>query len=384
MSNSRATARRRQKRNNSPGNRFWIWGVALVAPILVVFVILYNQSSRSDASATDGALLAETPAPKVAATLTAAEHITTSLAPDAIIPTSRLVAGPADSCRRHPRFARQLGFNERAILTTSAPTIKGLALIQPAEATVQEQIFQDPSWTTAGYLGHMTFDPNGNVYLFPSPRVSLVENPPEEQNTLYRVDTDSAKMVPLLTISTDAPATASNPFGIMGTTYDCDTNSLYVSTVAGSTVAVELGKIVRIDLTTETIVAELQGIDPFGLSVFNQIEPRQTTEGISNTTAVTNENMTSMVKRLYFGAARTAEVYSILLNDQGDFVGQPTLEFALPNSALKPWRFAWDSNGDLIVRAMPFDYNLIATSERVEVPFRFRQDDEGLWQWIEE
>lgn len=356
--------------------------VAVALPVLLIALVIYSQRDRSSTTQPEEALPAATLGAHIATQVAAAA--TESPVPTAPIdPTMTWPLGAADYCRHHPRFARQLGFNERALLTTSAPSIKGLALIQPAEGNTAEQVYQDPSWDDAGYLGHMTFDPEGNVYVFPSPRVSLVDNPPEEQNTLYRVDTDSAQLSPVITLTADAPISEANPYGIMGTTYDCDTQSLYVATVAGSTATAEIGKIVRIELATATVAAELQGIDPFGLSVLN-MAGATATETISTTASVDQGAQSPVVKRLYFGAARTAEVYSILLDDQGDFVGQPTLELALPNGALKPWRIVWDSNGDMIVRAMPFDFNLMATSERIEVPFRFRRDTSGLWQFIEE
>lgn len=380
MSKARVKARRQQKQSVRNGDASssqptWIWLAVSGLLLLIVGSFFYLLTKPSAISSIDeethsGATVAVTPTGgdlAAATTSEATQNVATSAPTRPALPL-----GPADYCRRHPRFARQLGFNERAVLTTSSPTIKGLAMIQPAEAGNPEQVYQDPSWDDAGYLGHMTFDPTGNVYLFPSPRVSLIDNPPEEQNTLYRVDSDSGQMSPFLNLTANSPLSAANPFGIMGTTYDCDTSSLYVSTVAGSTATAEAGKIVRIDLASEAVVAELQGIDPFGLSVLNlAIEDPGRTESVVG-------------KRLYFGAARSAEVYSILLGDQGDFIGQPTLELALPNAALKPWRIVWDTNGDLIVRAMPFDFNLIATSERIEIPFRFRRDEAGLWQSVEE
>jgi hypothetical protein len=380
MSKARTKARHPKKPANlstkpRPARAPWI-GPLVIGVLLVLiglFFYVFSDRPRAVAPSTMSALTG-TAAQRETAPVTTTG--TTLLAESAAART--LPLGPADRCRRHPRFARQLGFNERAILTTSAPSVRGLAMIQPAEGNSPEQIYQDPTWDDAGYLGHMTFDPVGTVYVFPAPRVSLIENPPEQQNTLYRVDTDSAALTPFLMLTAASPPSAANPFGLMGTTYDCDTNSLYAATVAGSTAGAELGKIVRIDLTTAAIVAELQGIDPFGLTICNEPLSEADTVGADTVGADT------VGKRLYFGAARVAEVYSIVLNSAGDFVGQPTLEFALPDPSLKPWRLVWDTNGDLIVRAMPFDYNLIATSERVEVPFRFRRDDAGLWHFVQE
>lgn len=326
----------------------WLGAVVLVLVLVLAVAIFYALRGRTTAA--DSAPMAS----PVAARATSAPAVAS--------PTAAPPLGPADYCRKHPRFARALGFDERAYLTTSSSELKGLALIQPNPDNTVARVYQDPSWTTAGWLGHMTFDEQGNVYLFPTPRVSLVDNPPAAQNTLYRIDSDEAQMTPLITITMDfAPSTA-NPFGLLGTTYDCDTHSLYAATVAGSTASAEIGKIVRIDLATLAVVAELQGIDPFGLTVYN--EPTG--------------------KRLYFGAARSAEIYSIGLTPTGDFVGQPELELALPDRTLKPWRIGWENAGDLVVRATPFDFNLIATSEHIEVPFRFRRDAQGLWQLLAE
>ncbi|MEZ4615157.1 MAG: hypothetical protein R2867_06550 [Caldilineaceae bacterium] len=374
MSKARAQARRRQKQGQRTVPILWIWGIVIVLPLLLIVGVYYLFLNREGTAATaTGSLPSATLAEEIETAVATLEA--TAAANFLAEPPDQqaLPSGPADYCRRHPRFARQLGFNERSILTTSAPSVKGLVLIQPAEGNEPEQVYQDPTWDDAGYLGHMTFDPVGNVYVFPAPRVSLIDNPPEQQNTLFRVDTDSAVLTPFITLTAESPISAANPYGLMGTTYDCDTNSLYAATVAGSTSDVENGKVVRIDLETESVVAELQGIDPFGLTILNEAEST-----MADSTAALIE------KRLYFGAARSGEVYSIVLNAVGDFVGQPELELALPDPSLKPWRIVWDTNGDMVVRAMPFDYNLIATSERIEVPFRFRQDAAGLWQSVAE
>lgn len=384
MSKARAKARRQQKRGKHSQSRWqpqWIFGAIIGCGLLILVAFFYLLAGREDRALAERSTFSATNTDSGTAMTAPSASATLAALPLPTPPT--LSPGPADACRRHPRFASRLGFNERSVLSSSAPSIKGLVMIQPAQADTPERVYQDPSWEDAGYLGHMSFDPIGNVYLFPSPRENLIDNPPEEQNTLYRVDTNSAVMTPFLTLTTELPLSPANPFGLMGTTYDCDTHSLYASTVAGSTASEEVGKLVRIDLQAEAVVAELQGIDPFGLTVLNEIESTTDVAPGSGSTSASQLTAESIEKRLYFGAARVPEVYSIALNSTGDFVGQPQLELALPNPSLKPWRLVWDTNGDLIIRAIPFDFNLMATSERIEVPFRFRRDETGLWQWIE-
>ena len=67
----------------------------------------------------------------------------------------------------------------------------------------------------------------------------------------------------------------------------------------------EVGRIFEIDPATTKIESELDNIDAFGSIVFN----------------------TAKGKRLYFGMARTSEVRSVLLDDNGHFVGEPRPEF---------------------------------------------------------
>lgn len=70
----------------------------------------------------------------------------------------------------------------------------GLAVVDPAGNNGQGSLYQHPSWDDAGYLGAWTYDRDGNIYAAPVPLVSLVENPPDQQNQVYRVDSDSQAM----------------------------------------------------------------------------------------------------------------------------------------------------------------------------------------------
>lgn len=329
-------ARERPTNKRSP-LLFWLSGLCLLVVLGVGAFYAWNNG-----------LAAPTPTPP-AATATA-------------VPTPTalsLTVGPANACRRHPRFAPQMGFSPQAVLATNFTDIKGMGLLEPATETAEARFFQDPTWDDAGWLGHLTFDPQGNVYVFPAPRVSLVDNPPERQNTIYRVDTNSAKMTTFITLTAAAPPSPENPFGLMGMTYDCDTDSLYASTVSGSTRAQEVGKLVHIKRTTGEIVGEYTGIDPYGIAIYNH----------------------PTGKRLYFGLARASEVNSIALDATGAFVGDPQPEFALPDPTFKAWRIAFDADGALQVRGLEFDYNLIATSDNKEVSYTYRYDaTTSTWQ----
>ncbi len=269
--------------------------------------------------------------------------------------------GPADYCRGQPGFAQTLGFSPQALVSTSQTEPVGLAVIDIGPNGQPSRTYQDPTWDDAGWLGYVTFDGAGNLYVYPAPRESLTDNPPEKANIVYKVDGVTAQMTSLITLTAAAPNSPENPFGILGMTFDCDLNSLYVSTVAGSARASEVGKIVQVPLNAIGEAATFPDVDAFGLSVYNWPDG----------------------KRLYYGLARTPDIYSIGLDENGNFVGEPQYELSMLDPNFRAWRIRFEQNGTMTVRGLEFDFNLIATSERREVAYQFRRNTEsGGWEEV--
>jgi hypothetical protein len=327
-----------QRGNSSP---YLLWGAGAVASLVLIGIIsflFYTNGRPAPAATPDNPTPSSTNAP---------------------LPTRQLVTGPADYCRRQPGFATTLGFSQQALIGTGQEAgPKGLALFEMGKDGQPSRTYQDPTWDDAGWLGYITLDREGNVFVFPAPRENLVDNPPEKANIVYRVDSTTAQMSGFITVTAAAPSSPENPYGILGMTLDCDTDSLYVTTVAGSTRASEAGKLVQVKMVGPTVAAELPGVDAFGVAVYNWPEG----------------------KRLYYGLARTADIYSVALDEAGNFSGQPQYEFSLPDPNFKAWRMRFAQNGDLQVRALEFDFNLKATSERHELAGTFRRDPQtGNW-----
>jgi len=208
-----------------------------------------------------------------------------------------------------------------------------------------KQFIQHPSWREAGNLGGFINDSQGNFYVIPVPFVSVELNPPEKQTILYRIDAASGEMAPVLTLSAASPPSTTNPFGLMGLGLDCETNSLYVTSVAGSSAAQELGRIFRVDLATMQVTDQFEGADAIGVGVFKGVDG----------------------KRLYFGAARTPQVFSISLDENGDFVGEPREEFTIAtipgvgNQRVRRINFLTPQ--EMSVRSVEFNFSLRASSE---------------------
>lgn len=267
--------------------------------------------------------------------------------------------GAVDYCRAFPAFREKLGFGQFAALSTIERGTIGAVMLESGGNGQPQRRYQHPSWAAAGYLGHLIFDRSGNVFTFPAPTFDLDINPPSQQNKIYRIDSVSGVMELYLSLPIESQSPDENPFGVLGLAYDCDTHSLYVSSVAGSTRAKEIGVLYQINLATHSVVSRYDNVDAFGIGIYIGKDG----------------------KRFYYGSARTAEVFSIGLDASGDFVGDARLELSLPDASYKARRLIFDRAGKLEVRGYPFDFTLEVASERREKIFTYRYDNVvGTWR----
>lgn len=271
--------------------------------------------------------------------------------------------GGVTYCQAVPKFALDMGYDTSAIMSTNE-ILKGLFIYDRPTQVGQTptNVYQHPSWDDAGYLGTPVNDESGNIYVAPAPRVNLYDNPPEQQNTIFKVDANTGVMAEFVKLPSPAPMPPENPFGIIGLAYDCDTQSLYAASIAGSTRAEEIGVIYQIDPQSGEIIAQLENVDAFGLAVFNRIAG----------------------KRLYFGLARKSEVWSVALGADGKFRGEPRFEFSMAGWGTegdeKARRIIFRKADEMILRGSQFNYNLIAGSERIQTDYLLRYDPvQDIW-----
>ncbi len=276
-------------------------------------------------------------------------------------PARRTNIGRVTACQKNPAFSQNVGLGKRVVASTSSRGYKGMVVF---DATNPQNVYQHPTWDDLGALGQFVADAAGNIYVLPAMEISI-SGPPDMHSKIYKVDTNNGELKEFITIPAVGGISPENPFGVLSLTYDCDTNSLYASSVGGSTSDKEVGRIFHIDLARAKVTTQFENTDVVGLGIFNGV----------------------FGKRLYYGHARNPEVHSIALSDQGDFVGQSRLEFALselPNgSDDKARRLLFTDKRELNVRAWPFDYNLRAASETPKRLYHFKyQDQDDTWQFV--
>ena len=280
-----------------------------------------------------------------------------------------LVAYQDNDCKAQAPFIKKLGYNPaRSAFSTSEKIIKGLVLLQINEngdtSGGGRKLYQHPSWASAGWLGPMQIAPNGHVFLAPVPVINLIDNPPSKQNIIYKVDATSGIMSAFVNLPITADSTVANPYGLLGFAYLCESNTLYASTVQGSTRQQELGILYAIDASSGKILDKVKNIDVLGM-------------GISYTTGQ---------RKLYFGSARNSSVYEITLKENGTFATAPSVAFNIenlgPRGDDKVRRIKFNkATGQMNVYGLEFNFNLTAPTEKQENMYVYNYDEE-LKKWV--
>ncbi len=273
--------------------------------------------------------------------------------------------GVANACQAMPAFISQTGIGQAVAIDTQQRGYTGLRLLNPQT----RKTWQHPTWDDAGHVGAFTRDEDGNIYVAPTPEVSLADNPPALQNRIYRIDAKSGEMALWLELPAVTPPSQSNPFGTMGLFYDCDTSSLYASSLAGSEPRQAHGRIYRIDVASGQVKAQLEATDAIGVGVFNGAQH----------------------KRLYFGSARSSDVYSVALDASGNFTEEVRHEFALAtlpdgnSTSVRKFEFA-ERSGQYVmqVKEMEFGFRLLAENNPHKRVYRFTyQAGDERWQFVD-
>jgi hypothetical protein len=271
----------------------------------------------------------------------------------------------SNQCTAQAPFLTKIISNINGIaFSTSENREKGLWLINATVSpdAANRKIYQDTSWKMAGWLGPLLTDKKGNIWCAPVPVINVLDNKPEDQNKLYRVDATTGKMELFIELPKEK-STIENPYGILGLAYNCEANVLYVSSVAGSTRNQQNGKIYCIDVVNKTIQSTLNCGDAFGIGV----------------------SFKDGFRKLYFGSARNSNIYSIGLKENGSFLGESIEAFSIdglgPRGDDKAKKIREDKNGNLTISGYEFNFNLTAPTEKQETLYNFSFDSNNE-KWV--
>jgi hypothetical protein len=271
------------------------------------------------------------------------------------------------SCRTLAPFIKDLGFDmSRSGLSTTEPSVMGVVLIQyPKKSadSADKKIYQDRSWSQYGWMGTITSDLDGNNYTAPFPRESTYGRSLSEINKIYKVNGDTGNMAVLTELPRADSVAGVYPFGVLDLYYDCHGQKLYASSVAGSTPEKEKGVIYVVDPENGDVVDKLEGHDVSAVFV----------GGITGQ------------KRLFFGSARSSDVYSVELTKEGKFKGDVRKEFSIEKlgetRSDKARRIHFNEDGNIMIFASEFSYTPGIEKEEEQALYRFAYD-KSTKKWI--
>lgn len=270
-----------------------------------------------------------------------------------------------EECKGMPGYISAAGFvpGKPFGFSVAEKGVTGLSLIQFPGKGVRYKMFRLPSWEAAGHLGAVITDKNGNSYVIPRPFINTLKNNPEDQNTIYKINTADGQMQEYIRLKPAKAPGPVNPFGLMGLVFDCENEIIYASSVAGSDAGQEQGCIYAIQTGDDPkVIATLTGVDPMGVGVcyFNGR------------------------KSLFYGKARSSEIYSIELSPDGSFAGDPekvlTLALLGERGDDKPRKIRFDNHGNLIASGVSFNFNLANSADKLENIYTFQYNlQTGIW-----
>lgn len=268
-------------------------------------------------------------------------------------------------CKKTAEFVVALGFDpNKTAFSSETNRQKGIQLIElSATPTDSLKSYQHPSWAQFGYMASITTDDQGNAYSFPIPFINTHNQSITSLNSIYKIDHLSGIMSLFTTLPKKDSVQDMVAYGLLGIYFDCHGRKIYAATVNGSTRDKENGSLFVIDPANGKVLDRLDGVDAIGLCVGG----------------ITGE------KKLYFGKARTPEIYTVKLDKAGLFDGKPQFELSLdqlgPRGDDKARRIRFNNRSELLVHGIEFNFNLAGQSVKPETKYTFGYNFEEK-KWI--
>jgi hypothetical protein len=258
------------------------------------------------------------------------------------------------SCKRMPLFLAKVA-KRGVYIDLSQVKYKGVAFWFGRGF---RQVAHKKDWEKFGYFGTYTTDKRGDLYLAPTPFITIEEGTFEAQKWIYKLDGKSGELMRWLKLDDVLPS-GNNPYGIVSLDYDCDDDTLWVSSIDQSSYEKQRGKIYKIDIKSKKIIKKYGGHDFFTIKILK----------------------TSKGKYLLAGSAVESALYAWemknnLLNKE------PSKLLELPDSTLKIRKIHVSSKNRLKLEAIPFSYSLVVESSK-----KYRTHYIAIWdsfnqEWI--
>lgn len=250
--------------------------------------------------------------------------------------------GVQKTCAKPPRFLRNINIPQPVIIDLSQKKYKGIAFHYGKNYS---KVLHPKIWEQYEHFSTYTIDNMGNIFLVPTPFISIRPTTFNLQKNIYKLDTLTGKLSIFMHFENVAPS-AYNPYGLNTITFDCEEKTLWAATIDASDYKLEKGKIHHISPKQKEILETIHGIDALSLSVMKTKER----------------------KYLLVGSARDNGLYAYDISKKKNAYKKIKL-FTLPVANERIRKIKIISKDTLELQSLPFTYSLIAQSSQQDRTF---------------
>jgi len=245
---------------------------------------------------------------------------------------------PSRTCSRPPRFLRRMHIPQPVMIDLSQKHYTGIALRYGKNFT---QVLHPKQWEQYAHFSTYALDTSGNLYLIPTPYISIHPSTFTLQKKLFRLDTTTGKINIFMDFE-DVNPRPQNPYGLNAIAYDCDDNTLWVAAIDESDYRHQRGVIYHIDPANKRIVQRVEGFDALTLRLIH----------------------TDRGKFLFAGSARDNGLYAFDITRGKGLASSPhkVLELPDPNAHIR--KIHLQGRNQLELQTIPFSYSLVAQAAK--------------------
>jgi hypothetical protein len=235
-------------------------------------------------------------------------------------------------CGRAPRFLQQLGVSQPVLIDLSQKRYTGIALRHGPHFS---RVLHPKQWEQYAHFSTYALDEAGNIYLVPTPFISIRPTTFTLQRKLFRLASDSGR-VEIFFDFDDVRPSERNPYGVNAVAYDCRDHTLWIGAIDESDYTTQRGVIYHLDPRTRTILSRYEGFDALTL------------------TRIESERGSFLLA----GSARENVLYAFAIDGKGLKAPQALLE--IPNATERIRKIKATAPNRLELQTIPFSYSLIA------------------------
>ena len=258
-------------------------------------------------------------------------------------------------CARTPQFLKSMNIPQPVIINLTQKQHKGIALHYGKRFS---KVLHLKEWEKFEHFGTYAMDNQGDIYLVPTPFISIHPNTLDLQKNIYKLSSKTAEITKFMHFD-DVHPSATNPYGLHAITYDCKDKSLWVAAIDESNYATQKGVIYNVDPIQKTVRSKMTGIDVLSMARLT----------------------TSKGEYLLAGSARDSGLYAYKLSQRGGKHEKIKLfKLPLPNARIR--KIKVKAANLLEIQSVPFSYSLIAQSAKKDRIFYTAKWNEAEAKWI--